>query len=118
MASKSSLISLFTLSLLLLTHFSLLYYAIAEETRNKTSSSFEFLEHLKGRHEGEVKSINNLENNHENFGYLELNYKNHNHSNDDDFDDFLEDDIKTLTSSGYYGAALIWLLYGLKGHDG
>lgn len=79
----------------------------AEETSNETSS----------RHNGEVKTISALQKFFEKFGYLELKYPIHNDSNTDELDDFVEEGIKTLTTSCYYGAALTLLLYGLKIHD-
>ncbi|PRQ53781.1 hypothetical protein RchiOBHm_Chr2g0170261 [Rosa chinensis] len=115
MASKSSLISHFTLAFLLLTLFTLLSCANAEETHNKTSSPVEFVEHLNGSHKGEVKSISDLQKFLKKFGFLELNYKIHNYSNDDE--DFVEEGIKTLTTSCYYGVALTLLLYGFSYHS-
>ncbi|KAL6143351.1 PREDICTED: metalloendoproteinase 1-like [Fragaria vesca subsp. vesca] len=92
MAFKSKY-SLFAITLLfaLLT---LLSYATASHPHNKSSSPFEFLDHLKGCHKGDkVKGINDLKKYLEKFGYL--NYKNHSHSDDDEFDDLLEEAVKT-----------------------
>ncbi|KAM5581537.1 metalloendoproteinase 3-MMP-like [Rosa sericea] len=88
MAPKSDL-SLFTVTLLfLLALFSFLCNATAN------SSPFEFLEHLKGCHKGDkVKGINDLKKYLQKFGYL--NYENHRHSDDDDFDELLEEAVKT-----------------------
>ncbi|KAL6139658.1 hypothetical protein ACLB2K_057960 [Fragaria x ananassa] len=92
MASKSNL-SLFTITLLLVL-LTLLSYATASHPHNKSSSPLEFLEHLKGCHKGDkVKGINDLKKYLEKYGYL--NYKNHSHSDDDEFDDLLEEAVKT-----------------------
>ncbi|XP_050383175.1 metalloendoproteinase 3-MMP-like [Argentina anserina] len=92
MATKYDLsLCIMTLLLALLT---LLSYATASHPHNKTSSPFDFLEHLKGCHKGNrVKGINNLKKYLERFGYL--NYKNHSRFNNDDFDDLLEEAVKT-----------------------
>ncbi|KAM5581536.1 hypothetical protein ABKV19_010660 [Rosa sericea] len=88
MAPKSDL-SLFTVTLLLLLA---LFSFLSNATAN--SSPFDFLEHLKGCHKGDkVKGINDLKKYLHNFGYL--NYKNHIHSDDDDFDELLEEAVKT-----------------------
>ncbi|XP_050370687.1 metalloendoproteinase 3-MMP-like [Argentina anserina] len=95
MTPKSD-ISLFivTLLLLLLTLFSFLSNASAKEPLSKSSSPFKFIEHLKGCHKGDrVKGINELKKYLHKFGYL--NYKNHVHFDTDDFDELLEEAIKT-----------------------
>ncbi|PRQ53771.1 putative interstitial collagenase [Rosa chinensis] len=88
MAPKSD-ISLFKVTLLLLLA---LFSFLSNATAN--SSPFEFLEHLKGCQQGDkVKGINDLKKYLHNFGYL--NYKNYIHSDDDDFDELLEEAVKT-----------------------
>ncbi|PRQ53777.1 putative interstitial collagenase [Rosa chinensis] len=89
MAPKSYL-SLFTVTLLLL--LLALFSFLCNATAN--SSPFEVIEHLKGCHKGDkVKGINDLKKYLQKFGYL--NYENHRHSNDDDFDEHLEEAVKT-----------------------
>ncbi|XP_024173201.1 metalloendoproteinase 5-MMP [Rosa chinensis] len=88
MAPKSDL-SLFTVTLLLLLAF---FSFLSNATAN--SSPFEFLEQLKGCHKGDkVKGVNDLKKYLQMFGYL--NYENHRHSDDNDFDELLEEAIKT-----------------------
>ncbi|XP_062030664.1 metalloendoproteinase 3-MMP-like [Rosa rugosa] len=92
MASKFN-IFVFTITLLLAI-LTLLSYATASHPHNNSSSPFEFLEHLKGCHKGDkVKGINDLKKYLEKYGYL--NYRNQSHSSDDDFDDLLDDAVKT-----------------------
>ncbi|KAI5341101.1 PREDICTED: metalloendoase [Prunus dulcis] len=87
-----STLYLFAITALLFILLSLLSYAKASETHNnKTSSPFEFLDHLKGCHKGDkVQGIQDLKKYLEKFGYL-----NGNTNNDDYFDDELESTIKT-----------------------
>ncbi|CAL9014532.1 unnamed protein product, partial [Prunus brigantina] len=94
MASKSHL-SLFTITLFLILLSLLSSHATSSETHNqKTTSPFEFLEHLKGCHKGDkVQGIQDLKKYLGKFGYLSSN--NNGHFNDDDFDDQLESAIKT-----------------------
>ncbi|XP_020416118.1 metalloendoproteinase 1 [Prunus persica] len=91
-SSKTSTPSLFAITtLLLFILLSLLSYAKASETHHKKTSSYEFLEHLKGCHKGDkVQGIQDLKKYLEKFGYL-----NGNTNNDDHFDDELESAIKT-----------------------
>ncbi|CAB4275135.1 unnamed protein product [Prunus armeniaca] len=94
-SSKTSTLSLSAITVLLFILFillSLLSYAKASETHNnKTSSPFEFLDHLKGCHKGDkVQGIQDLKKYLEKFGYL-----NGNTNNDDYFDNELESAIKT-----------------------
>ncbi|BFG26796.1 hypothetical protein CerSpe_130700 [Prunus speciosa] len=91
-SSKTSTLSLFAITTFLFILLSLLSYAKASETHHKkTSSPFEFLDHLKGCHKGDkVQGIQDLKKYLEKFGYL-----NGNTNNDDYFDDELESAIKT-----------------------
>ncbi|VVA17629.1 PREDICTED: metalloendoase [Prunus dulcis] len=91
-SSKTSTPSLFSITtLLLFILLSLLSYAKASETHHKKTSSYEFLEHLKGCHKGDkVQGIQDLKKYLEKFGYL-----NGDTNNDDYFDDELESAIKT-----------------------
>lgn len=68
---------------------------LEEHNGEKPSSPFEFLKHLQGCHKGEkLKGIHNLKQYLKSFGYL--NYpKNYSHFDDDDFDDFLDEAVKT-----------------------
>jgi len=68
---------------------------LEEHNGEKPSSPFEFLKHLQGCHKGEkLKGVHNLKQYLKNFGYL--NYpKNYSHCDDDDFDDFLDEAVKT-----------------------
>ncbi|PQM32870.1 metalloendoproteinase 3-MMP-like [Prunus yedoensis var. nudiflora] len=89
-SSKATTLSLFTITILLFILLSLLSCAKASETHNKTSSPFEFLDHLKGCHKGDkVQGIQDLKKYLERFGYLNGDI------NNDDFDDQLEAAIKT-----------------------
>ncbi|KAI5678385.1 hypothetical protein M9H77_09335 [Catharanthus roseus] len=73
---------------------SLLHVPSMAHSRTKNQSPFDFINHLKGCHKGEkVKGIHDLKNYLKHFGYLKYS-KNQNHSNDDDFDDFLESAVK------------------------
>ncbi|XP_021825581.1 metalloendoproteinase 2-MMP-like [Prunus avium] len=94
-SSKTSTLSLFAITTFLFILLSLLSYAKASETHHKkTSSPFEFLDHLKGCHKGDkVQGIQDLKKYLEKFGYLSSN--NNGHFNDDDFDDQLESAVKT-----------------------
>ncbi|XP_004297959.1 PREDICTED: metalloendoproteinase 1-like [Fragaria vesca subsp. vesca] len=96
MAPKPDL-SLFTVTLLLLflTLFSFLSNATAKEVHSSNNSSpFDFLDHLKCCHKGDkVKGIHDLKKYLHKFGCLD--YMNHIHSNDDHFDQFLEEAVRT-----------------------
>ncbi|PQM32865.1 metalloendoproteinase 3-MMP [Prunus yedoensis var. nudiflora] len=90
-SSKTSTLSLFAITTFLFILLSLLSYGKASETHHKKTSSYEFLEHLKGCHKGDkVQGIQDLKKYLEKFGYL-----NGNTNNDDYFDDELESAIKT-----------------------
>ncbi|XP_050383142.1 metalloendoproteinase 2-MMP-like [Argentina anserina] len=95
MAPKSDL-SPFTITLLLLLIilFPFLSNATANEAHGKISSPVAFLQHLTGCRKGDnVKGINDLKKYLQKFGYL--NYNNHIHYDDNDFDELLEEAVKT-----------------------
>ncbi|KAK8717070.1 hypothetical protein V6N13_044351 [Hibiscus sabdariffa] len=88
MGSKSLLF--FSLTLLLF----FMFQAVFADLKHKSTSPFQFLQHLQGCHKGQnLTDIHKLKKYLENFGYLS--YKNKTHADDDDFDELLESAVRT-----------------------
>ncbi|KAL5569514.1 hypothetical protein UlMin_026089 [Ulmus minor] len=95
MAPKTIPTFLGTILLLLVLMFSLVPIQSKPTKRN----AFEFLQHLQGCHRGQnVTGLHDLKRYLEKFGYF---HSSNPHSNDDEFDDFLESAIKTYQQNYY-----------------
>ncbi|KAB1209088.1 Metalloendoproteinase 1 [Morella rubra] len=137
----SKAISLFSSTLLPLVLLPLLSCATSPETHNQKKLAFECSKNLRGyRHGKKIKDIHDLKKYLEHFGFLNYGCLN-THTNDNDFDEFLESAVKTyqhnyhLNVSGTLDTQTVskmtmlrcgvadiingtnWMHYGKKRHD-